>query len=179
MAKSKYDANLLFEYLKRRPSTSVTNIDGEFRTWTSMKEFASLIGASYDTVLKWSFSGLPMKWKYVGKACEVLGIEPYDLLMPDSKRVYRSLLVDFNELIKSGLSAKERNLETARLSRELLRWEVFFDRGKFPSDDELDELEEGDIQKTLVIYEKMREMNSGNSENSENSEKRGDSDDED
>ena len=142
MEKPKYDIEVIRDYLDRRVSTSVQLADQSYRKWTSFGELLDHLGVSRRTGERWFYEGLPDQWRYAIPTSEFLGVEPYDLLMPSSREAYRTLLIDFRELRRSGESVADRNLETVRLSREILRWENFFRNGVFDVSDDEDETSE-------------------------------------
>ena len=137
-----YDTNILKSYLRRRQSTSYKLPSGKFRSWTSQRELAEHLGVTLRYVERWVENGFPKTWKHAEATADFLGIEPCDLLRPDDKQVYLELLIDFRELIRSGATVSERNLETVRLSREVIRWQKFFEVGRWDVDPEVEAAEQ-------------------------------------
>ena len=101
------------------------------------------LGVTQQVIAKWESGDVPKTFRHLPRLAELYGVEPADFLEMKSLEVYHNLCADFRELVEmSGLSVMERNLETVRLSREILKWQTYFATGNFTEADDADEIVE-------------------------------------
>ena len=93
------------------------------------------------------------------KFCKALDRHPSELLLPDERIAYETLLSDIDEMNEVSAGLIERNLATVRLARELLNWQRFFNTGTFGDD----ELTEGEIAHSNETERELAEMMLGRS----------------
>ena len=111
-----------------------------FKNLTKRIEWlADEIGLSVRTITKYINGDIPEKLPKLKAICDALQIHPSQLLLPHDRLGYEAVLLDLQELRDTCHDVRERNQETARLSRELLRWQRFFDVGRWEEIEEYDD----------------------------------------
>lgn len=101
------------------------------------------LGVTQQVIAKWESGDVPKTFRHLPRLAELYGVDPADFLTKESLGVYHNLCADFFELVYApGVSVMERNLETVRLSREILRWQTYLATGDFTDVDDVDEIVE-------------------------------------
>ena len=117
---------------------------------------ASELGVTQQAITNWERGQIPRDFRHLPGLAAFYDVEILDLLDPEWQLLYEGVLFAIEQTLFEGASDIERNLEVMRASRELRQWQVFLTRGTW---DESETEDDGDIQKTLHIYEQMRKQN--------------------
>ena len=91
---------------------------------------------------------------------ELLDVEPYRLLDRDGQALYQGILEHIEDLLIEADSVAKYNIEIMRASRELLRWQQYFETGKF-DDAEVEAPTESERRRNAEIDETLDLMTEG------------------
>ena len=91
---------------------------------------------------------------------KLFDVEPYRLLDRDCRSIYQGVLEHIEDLLIDPDSVAEYNIEIMRASRELLRWQQFFETGKF-DDAEVEAPTESERRRNAEIDETLDLMTEG------------------
>ena len=106
------------------------------------------VGLSSNTIWRYLRGEFPAHFPKLKQICDALGCHPSELLLPSDRLAYESVLLNLQELEDEVLDVLERNLALTRLSREVLRWQSFFEIGRF----------EVDVEEELAERQKSAEI---------------------
>ena len=94
-----------------------------------MEFVAHRSGIGESTIWNYLAGKLPKKIPKLPALAEACGCHPSELLTRSSKAVYDLMVYEAEELLLDDEDFKERSLHVARVSRQILMWENFFQTG--------------------------------------------------
>lgn len=121
---------------------------------------SAAVGITEQTLYHYMAGKIPENFRTLPALCRAIGCHASELLVPEARRTYELILFDVEALGESGIDFMHRNLETVRLSREVLRWERFFTTGVFGEID----IDDDELQKSNEVEKAIAELLLGRKE---------------
>lgn len=101
------------------------------------------MGVTEQSLVYWEQGKIPKNFKQFPVLVEYYGRDPMEFMSRPHRDAFDNIKADFFELVEDpDLSVMDRNLETVRLFREVMRYENLLLTGNFddPEDDDLESL---------------------------------------